>query len=266
MVRKHYGCMAINIRSNNFWPGCTNCTGLIQWWMLGRRLHIGFLLCVINSHAFRMWHYILQTLHSCYGHIEDVLCDFLELLEQLSKNLRVSVIKNTTVLNTTLISRTSTPKLKLKDTGIPHWQYLCSCWWSGLPTVCWNSHRYDLCPFVSGPDFRWPGRLSGELLSLPLCRRQSRRHTSRKKLLIWAISFEPSGILFWHFLYGYFMKKPFIWYQNFWFSDLDLGLWPSFGNVDNKGSHFTASYVVYWQILWYSYEAEFTREEKNVLL
>jgi hypothetical protein len=37
--------------------------------------------------------------------------------------------------------------------SIPHRKYLCSCWWTGLPTVCWNSHWYELCPFVSGPVF-----------------------------------------------------------------------------------------------------------------
>jgi hypothetical protein len=40
-----------------------------------------------------------------------------------------------------------------KDAGIFHRQYLCSCLWSGLPIICWNSHGYELCPFVSGPVF-----------------------------------------------------------------------------------------------------------------
>jgi hypothetical protein len=46
----------------------------------------------------------------------------------------------------------SEAKIK-KDAGIPHRQYLCSCWRTGLPTVCWNSHGYKLCPVVNGSVF-----------------------------------------------------------------------------------------------------------------
>jgi hypothetical protein len=31
--------------------------------------------------------------------------------------------------------------------------HLCSYWWSSISTVCWNSHGYELCPFVSGTIF-----------------------------------------------------------------------------------------------------------------
>ena len=34
---------------------------------------------------------------------------------------------------------------------VPHWQYLCSFWESGLPTVCCNSHGHTLYSLV-----RWP--------------------------------------------------------------------------------------------------------------
>jgi hypothetical protein len=43
----------------------------------------------------------------------------------------MSWYSNMKFLNTTLIPRTSTPRLKLKDAGILHRQYLCSCRWSG---------------------------------------------------------------------------------------------------------------------------------------
>jgi hypothetical protein len=42
----------------DFWPGCTKCIRLIEWWMPGGRVGgqaslIGYLLCVINSsHTF----------------------------------------------------------------------------------------------------------------------------------------------------------------------------------------------------------------------
>jgi hypothetical protein len=44
----------------HFWPGCTKCIRLIEWWMPGGRAGwraslIGYLLCVINSsHTFRL--------------------------------------------------------------------------------------------------------------------------------------------------------------------------------------------------------------------
>jgi hypothetical protein len=56
---------------------------------------------------------------------------------------------SSTLLNTTMIPRIST----CKDAGIHQRQCICGSWWSGLPTVCWNCHGYDLRPFISGSVF-----------------------------------------------------------------------------------------------------------------
>jgi hypothetical protein len=41
------------------------------------------------------------------------------------------------------------------------------------------------------------------------------------------------------------IKSLFLWYQDFWPCDVYLKLWPL------SGSHFPASYVVYWQLLFF---------------
>jgi hypothetical protein len=54
-----------------FWPGCTKCIWLIEWWISSRHLLIGFLLCVINSsHTFRLTFFkpctvVMDTLKMC---------------------------------------------------------------------------------------------------------------------------------------------------------------------------------------------------------
>jgi hypothetical protein len=50
----------------------------------------------------------------------------------------------------------------------------CRCWWSCLPTVCWNSHGYELCLSVSG--------------SISMIRRNSFKnfYMRRKNLLLWS--------------------------------------------------------------------------------
>jgi hypothetical protein len=71
----------------DFWPGCTKCIWLIEWWMRGgpadwQASLIGYLLCLLLPHLVAD---ILQTLLSCYGHIEDAHVTFWKCLGNFLK-------------------------------------------------------------------------------------------------------------------------------------------------------------------------------------
>jgi hypothetical protein len=58
-----------------FWPGCTKCIWLIEWWMPGGRASF-WVPTLCNQLLPHLLADILKTLHSCYGHIEDVHVTF----------------------------------------------------------------------------------------------------------------------------------------------------------------------------------------------
>jgi hypothetical protein len=80
-VKLYWQTVNLILLIGSFWLGVTQsaCIRLIVWWMLCRWVdgcrHIGYLLCVIKSFQ-QIYADILQTLHNCYGHIEDVYVNF----------------------------------------------------------------------------------------------------------------------------------------------------------------------------------------------
>jgi hypothetical protein len=80
--------------SKPFWLVCTKCVLLIEWWMgVGDWPEVILIynrvstLC--NQLLSHLWVDILQSLHSCYGHIQDVHIYFLEVFAHSLKNLHV---------------------------------------------------------------------------------------------------------------------------------------------------------------------------------
>jgi hypothetical protein len=80
-------------RLHYFWPGCTFCIRLIELWMPGgwvggERTFSNRIPTLCNQLLLHLKVDILQTLHICCGHIEDVHVT-LELFRHFSKKLHV---------------------------------------------------------------------------------------------------------------------------------------------------------------------------------